>query len=167
LSNRIENYAMIGNGRSAALVGIDGSIDWLCLPTFSDAACFAALLGTFDNGCWSIAPVGDVRPARRYRGDTMVLETTFTAADGSAAMLVDFMLRPDPEHDCPEISVVRIVRGVRGTVALRSDLSLRFNYGKSYPWVRQVDATTVTATAGHETVVVRAGAAGAAGPAAM
>ena len=157
MSNRIENYAMIGNGRSAALVGVDGSIDWLCLPTFSDAACFAALLGSYENGCWAIAPVGDFRAARRYRGDTMVLETTFTTADGSVATLVDFMPRPPVGDDCPPINLVRIVRGVNGTVRLRSDLALRFDYGKSHPWVRHVDPTTVTATAGSEAIVIRAG----------
>jgi GH15 family glucan-1,4-alpha-glucosidase len=157
LSNLIENYAMIGNGRSAALVGVDGSIDWLCLPSFSDAACFAALLGSHENGCWSIAPVGDFRPSRRYRGDTMVLETAFTMADGSIALVVDFMPRPPDGDDRPNIDLVRIVRGVKGTVRLRSDVALRFNYGKSHPWVRQIDPTTITATAGHEAVVIRAG----------
>ena len=82
MSNLIDNYAMIGNGHTAALVGTDGSIDWLCLPSFSDAACFAGLLGTHENGCWGISPVGDFRTARRYRGDTMVLETEFTTSDG-------------------------------------------------------------------------------------
>ena len=157
MSNLIENYAMVGNGRSAALVGTDGSIDWLCLPSFSDAACFAALLGSHANGCWAIAPVGDFSVSRGYRGDTMVLETTFTTADGSVATLVDFMPRPPDGNDCPDLDLVRIVRGVKGTVRLRSDLALRFNYGKSHPWVRQVDPTTMTATAGAEAVVVRAG----------
>ena len=156
MTNFIENYAMIGNGRSAALVGLEGSIDWLCLPSFSDAACFAALLGSHDYGYWAISPVGDFHPRRRYRGDTMVLETEFVTADGSVATLVDFMPRPPTDDDCTSIDVVRIVRGVKGTVRLRSDMTLRFNYGKSHPWVRQVDEKTMTATAGSEAIVLRA-----------
>ena len=90
MSNRIENDAMIGNGYSAALVGNDGSIDWLWLPTFSDGACFAGLLGDVGNGRWTISPVGDFHVGRRrYRGDTMVLESEFTTAGGGPATPVD------------------------------------------------------------------------------
>src|SRR3954452_19989174 len=104
MASRIEDYALIGDCRTAALVGRDGSIDWLCLPRFDSGACFAALLGTPDNGRWRIAPAGEVRATRRhYRGDTLILETEFETADGVVA-LIDFM---PPRSEAPD--VVRIV----------------------------------------------------------
>ena len=118
LTAPIESYALIGNCYTAALVGLDGSIDWLCLPDFGSAACFAALLGTPDNGRWQIAPVGPHTAARRYRGDTMVLETMFTTPDGGSAVVVDFMPRG---RGGGAVDLVRIVRPIKGTVTLRTD----------------------------------------------
>src|SRR5690348_12092998 len=126
----IEDYALIGDTHTAALVGRDGSIDWLCLPRFDSGAIFAALLGTEQHGRWLITPIGDVRAVRRrYRGDTMVLETEFETDEGSVR-LVDFM---PPRGETPD--VVRIVEGVRGRVPMRMELRLRFDYGRVVPWV--------------------------------
>ena len=153
MSNDIESYAMIGNCYSAALVGRDGSIDWLCLPTFADGACFAALLGTAENGNWRVAPVGDATATRRYRQDTMVLETEFTTAAGGVARVVDFMPRAANE-DAGTVDLVRIVRGVKGTVSFRSDVAFRFDYGRTKPWVQKYDGG-IRATAGPDAVVLR------------
>src|SRR6476661_451112 len=118
---RIEDYGLIGDLQTAALVGRDGSIDWLCFPRFDSGACFAALLGEPRHGRWLIAPVGGVRQVRRrYRGDTLVLETEFET-DAGAVRLLDFML---PTH--PERQVVRLVEGVRGRVPLRMELRVAF-----------------------------------------
>ena len=107
---RIEDYGLIGDCETAALVGRDGSIDWLCWPAFDSDACFAALLGTRKNGRWLIAPAGEItRTTRRYRGDTLILETRFETAEG-AVDLIDFMPPRGKASD-----VVRLVRGVRGT----------------------------------------------------
>lgn len=130
----IEDYGFIGNMRTAALVGRDGSIDWLCLPRFDSGACFAALLGTRDNGRWLIAPRDEVvRTTRRYRGETTILETTFETASGRVT-LVDFLLVPDAEE---HVDVVRLVRGERGVVPMRMELIMRFDYGHIVPWVRR------------------------------
>ncbi len=130
---RIEDYAIIGDTCTAALVGRDGSIDWLCLPRFDSAACFAHLLGERKHGYWSIAPTGRFSSVRRYRGDTLVLETEFETDDGRVR-IVDFM----PAHE--EIpNVVRIVEGLSGAVPLRMDLVIRFDYGWLVPWVRRLD----------------------------
>src|SRR6476646_8485525 len=111
----IGDYGLIGNLATAALVGDDGSKDWLCLPRFDSPACFAALLGTPENGRWRLAPAGEVRAVRRrYRGDTLVLETEFETGDGAAAV-IDFM----PVH-ANRPNLVRIVEGRRGRVAMRS-----------------------------------------------
>ncbi len=146
---RIEDYALIGDCHSAALVSKDGSIDWLCLPRFDDAACFAALLGTRQNGLWRIAPAGVVtRTTRHYRGDTLVLETEFETADGIVA-LIDFMT-------IEQSNVVRIVEGRRGTVPCALELVLRFDYGISVPWVTRLrDGHGIRAVCGAEQVVVR------------
>ncbi len=135
MSNRIEDYAVIGNCETLALVGRDGSIDWLCLPRYDSAACFAALLGEPKHGRWLIAPAADdVRVSRRYCGDTLVLETVFRTASG-AVSLVDFMSRRDGASD-----LVRLVRGLQGEVAMRMELVARFDYGAAVPWVsRQED----------------------------
>ena len=126
----IEDYCMIGDCETAALVSREGSIDWLCWPTFSSGACFAALLGTRDNGYWQIAPVGKVKAIRRqYEAHTLVLETTFETADGEVC-LIDFM-PPRERHS----HVVRIVRGIRGRVAMQTDIAFRFDYGRTIPWV--------------------------------
>jgi GH15 family glucan-1,4-alpha-glucosidase len=146
---RIEDYALIGDCHSAALVCRDGSIDWLGLPRFDSAACFAALLGTRQNGRWLLAPSGIVtNTTRRYLGDSLVLETVFETADGTVA-LIDFMTI-EPSH------VVRIVEGRRGTVPFQSELILRFNYGISIPWVTRLQTGDgVRAVAGPDQVVVR------------
>src|SRR3954451_23349916 len=112
---RIEDYAIIGDCETAALVGRDGSVDWLCWPRFDSGACFAALLGTPDNGCWQLAPVGtEVTSSRRYRGDTLILETTFETPSG-AVLVIDFMAITGDDAD-----IVRTVVGLRGRVRMKS-----------------------------------------------
>jgi GH15 family glucan-1,4-alpha-glucosidase len=130
---RIEDYALIGDLQAAALVERGGSIDWLCFPRFDSAACFAALLGTPEHGRWLLAPVGDGESTRSYLHDTMVLETTWETEDGSVRVF-DFM---PPRGKAPD--VVRIVEGLRGSVPMRSELVIRFDYGHVVPWVRRVD----------------------------
>ena len=128
----LEQYGLIGDCQTAALVGADGSIDWLCLPRFDSPACFAALLGTPEHGRWRIAPVHDARMvAQRYRGDTLIVETELTTNEG-AIRLVDFMSLRSEAAD-----VVRLVEGVRGSVPARLDLTLRSDYGEVVPWVRR------------------------------
>ena len=128
--SRIEDYCLIGDLETAALVSREGSIDWLCWPTFSSGACFAALLGTRDHGFWQIAPAGKVKAIRRqYEAHTLVLETTFETKDGEVC-LIDFM-PPRERHS----HVVRIVSGIRGRVAMQMDLAIRFDYGRTIPWV--------------------------------
>jgi GH15 family glucan-1,4-alpha-glucosidase len=130
----IEDYALIGNTRTAALVGKNGSIDWLCLPRFDAPACFAALLGSEQNGHWRIAPTGTVTNIRRrYHDETLVLETHFETETGAVAV-IDFM----PIHGFDrQVDVVRIVKGLRGEVDIRAELILRFDYGSVVPWVRR------------------------------
>ena len=140
----IEDYALIGDCETAALVSRHGSIDWLCWPTFASPACFAALLGSEDNGHWSIAPKSNFQSTRRYLDHTLVLETTFETETGSA-VLVDFMPPRNRNSD-----VVRIVRGVRGSVDMHMDLVLRFDYGRSVPWVTRMDDRTLRAIAGPD-----------------
>jgi len=136
MSLRIEDYALIGNMQTAALVGIDGSIDWLCVPRFDSAACFAALLGGPEHGRWLIAPEGSVKAVRRnYRGDTLILETIFETNDGVVA-LIDFM--PIKEQS-GQVEVIRLVEGRKGAVAMRMELVLRFDYGEIVPWVRPTE----------------------------
>jgi GH15 family glucan-1,4-alpha-glucosidase len=132
----IADYGFIGNMHTGALVGRDGSLDWLCLPRFDSGACFAALVGTPDNGRWLIAPREPVRrTTRSYRGETMVLETTFET-DSGIVTLVDFLAITGSET-CED--VVRLVRGDRGTVAMQMELIIRFDYGRSVPWIRRQD----------------------------
>jgi GH15 family glucan-1,4-alpha-glucosidase len=146
---RIEDYALIGDCKTAALVGRDGSIDWLCWPRFDSPACFAALLGSSDNGRWLIAPTDEACKARRrYRSGTLVLETEFETEAGSAT-LIDFMRPADGAH------LVRIVTGVSGSVAFRTELVVRFNYGASVPWVNRLDRGAIGAVAGPERLVLR------------
>jgi len=130
---RIEDYALIGDLQTAALVERGGSIDWLCFPRFDSGACFAALLGSARNGRWLIAPEGGGTTRRRYLKDTFVLETTWESDEGSVRVL-DFM---PPRGKAPD--VVRIVEGVRGSVRMRSELVIRFDYGQIVPWVRRAD----------------------------
>ena len=136
----IEDYALIGDCETAALVGRDGSIDWLCWPRFDAGACFAALLGGPEHGRWLVAPAGvapgapEARGRRRYRGDTLILETDFETADG-AVTVIDFMPPRDGSAD-----LVRMVVGRRGRVAMRTALTVRFDYGTTVPWVSHIAA---------------------------
>ncbi len=149
----IEDYALIGDCRSAALVSRDGSIDWLCWPRFDSPACFAAIVGTADNGRWRIAPHDPpVQVSRQYRRGTMILETVFDTKDGSVA-LIDFMTATSGNS-----SVVRIVEGRSGQVAMRLDLALRFDYGSAVPWVTQLHHRTgLRAIAGPDLVLLASG----------
>ena len=145
---RIEDYAVIGDTQTAALVGRNGSIDWLCLPRFDSGACFAALLGTTDHGYWHLGPArGTMATSRRYRGDSLVLETTFTTPEGRVRV-VDCM--PPRERD-PD--VVRVVEGVEGRVPMAMELAIRFDYGRSVPWVRRDDGR-LSAVAGPDALVL-------------
>ena len=127
---RIEDYAVIGDCETAALVGKDGSIDWLCWPKFGSGACFAALLGDAENGRWQIRPAAEVvGTSRKYREHTLILETTFEAKDG-VFTLIDFMPVRGRHSD-----IVRIARGVKGQPSVRMELGLRFDYGRVVPWV--------------------------------
>jgi GH15 family glucan-1,4-alpha-glucosidase len=135
MPGRIEDYGLIGDLQTAALVGRDGSIDWLCLPRFDSPACFAALLGDDTAGRWLLAPAaGGECTRRRYRDDTLVLESEWATADGTVRV-VDLM--PSPRGEAPD--VVRVVEGVAGRVPMATDLVLRFDYGHVTPWIRSVD----------------------------
>ncbi|MFI1928615.1 glycoside hydrolase family 15 protein [Streptomyces sp. NPDC020377] len=136
---RIEDYALIGDEQTAALVGMDGSVDWLCLPRFDSGACFARLLGEEENGHWRIAPQGARGPCTRraYRPDTLVLDTEWETDEGTIRV-TDLMPQRDKAPD-----VVRIVEGLRGRVTVRSTLRLRFDYGWIIPWMRRSDGHRV------------------------
>ena len=149
MSSRIENYGMIGDCHTAALVSRDGSIDWLCLPSFDSGACFAALLGSEENGRWLIAPACEVkRVERRYRENTLILETTFET-EGGAVTLVDCMT---PTTNTPDL--LRQVVGIRGQVPMKMELAIRFDYGSVVPWVRRTE-DGISAIAGPDTVRLR------------
>ena len=142
---RIEDYALIGDGATAALVGNNGSIDWLSFPRFDSASCFAALLGSKENGRWLIAPSGETyQVKRRYRPATLVLETEFSTKDGTV-VLTDCMDHQNERHD-----VYRLVRGTRGRVAMRMELIIRFEYGSVVPWVTRIYDGRLRAVAGPE-----------------
>ena len=151
MSCRIEDYGLIGDCETAALVGRDGSIDWLCWPAFDSDACFAALLGSQEHGRWLIAPAEEVKKiSRRYRNDTLILETRFETADG-AVDLIDFM---PPRGNASD--VVRLVRGVSGRVKLRMQLVIRFGFGADIPWVKKnADGTGLLAICGPDMTVLR------------
>src|SRR5690554_1736672 len=153
MSRPISDYAIIGDCETAALVARDGSIDWLCWPRFDSGACFAALLGTPEHGRWRIAPrEGRPRIRRRYRGDTLVLETEFET-DGGVVAVIDFMpLRSDPKVS----ELVRIVVGRRGRVDMRMDLGFRFDYGRILPWVSRTADGRLRAVAGPHAVFLDA-----------
>jgi GH15 family glucan-1,4-alpha-glucosidase len=154
MAGRIEDYGLIGDCQTAALVGRDGSIDWLCWPRFDGGACFAALLGTDDHGHWRIAPEsGGVATSRRYLGHSLVLETRFETQDG-VVKLVDFM-----PVGSPSSTVVRLAVGERGSVPMRMELVLRFGYGRSTPWVSRIDDGGLRAIAGPDLAVLRTPAA--------
>ena len=147
----IEDYAAIGDGSSVALVGRDGSIDWLCLPRFDSPACFAALLGDERHGRWLLGPVDDYRTERRYVGDTGVLETTFIT-DTGRVQITDLMPVNDHRHD-----VVRRIRGASGTVRMRHEWTVRLGYGRIRPWVhreRRDDTELIVAVAGPDKLVL-------------
>jgi Trehalase-like, N-terminal len=147
----IEDYALIGDCTTAALVGRNGSIDWLCWPHFDSNALFAALLGTSEHGRWRISPADPTpRFSRAYHDGTMVLETVFDTADGRVA-LIDFM-PVGPARS----SVIRLVKGLRGKVSMQLHLALRFDYGVTVPWVTQLDdGSGMSAVAGPSQVVLR------------
>jgi len=147
----IEDYAAIGDGSSVALIGRDGSIDWLCLPRFDSPACFAALLGDERNGRWLIGPAGDHRCERRYVGDSGVLESTYTT-DTGIVQVTDLMPVNDERHD-----VVRRVRGVSGTVRMTHEWTVRLAYGRIRPWVHREyrdGIELIVAVAGPEKLVL-------------
>jgi GH15 family glucan-1,4-alpha-glucosidase len=149
MSTFIEDYALIGDCKSAALVSRDGSIDWLCWPRFDSDACFAALLGTPDHGRWLVAPRDKARITRRYRPDTLILETQFETDEGSAT-LVDFMpFRSDHSE------IVRLVIGTQGKLKMRTELILRFGYGAVVPWVTSLEDGALRAVAGPDMTVLR------------
>jgi GH15 family glucan-1,4-alpha-glucosidase len=144
MTRRIEDYALIGNCETVALVGRDGSIDWMGMPRFDSGACFAALLGDSSHGRWQIAPAGESKVTRRYRGDTMVLETLFETSEGSVCV-VDFMTRRDGVSD-----LVRVVQGVKGKVAMTTEIVVRFDYGSVVPWVAKQPDGRLNFTAGPD-----------------
>src|SRR5260370_12069985 len=146
---KIEDDALIGGCRAAALVGRNGSVDWLCWPRFDSAACFAALLGTPDHGRWLIAPKDPAyRVTRRYRPGRLVLETEFHTETGSA-VVTDFMRPTEGAAD-----LVRTVTGCSGSVAFATELVMRFNYGATVPWVSRLDDGGIDAIAGPERLVL-------------
>ncbi|HET9902572.1 MAG TPA: glycoside hydrolase family 15 protein [Xanthobacteraceae bacterium] len=147
---RIEDYALVGDCETAALVGKDGSVDWLCWPRFDSDACFAALLGTPEHGRWLIAPKDRAaRVTRRYRDGTLILETRFETSEG-AATVIDFMPLRDHVSD-----LVRIVRGERGRVTMQCELIIRFGYGEIVPWVTRLEDGTLRAIAGPDMLLLR------------
>jgi GH15 family glucan-1,4-alpha-glucosidase len=161
VAGRIEDYALVGDMQTAALVGLNGSIDWLCLPRFDSGACFAALLGTERHGHWQIAPTALARAhgtpgapgawdgtvSRRYRGDTLVLETLWETA-GGAVKVIDFM---PPRNGTHPLQLVRIVEGLHGTVEMDCTVRMRFDYGSIVPWVHRTDGR-LSAAAGPDSL---------------
>ena len=144
----IEEYALLGDTQTAALVHRNGSIDWLCLPRFDSSACFSRLLGGPEHGCWGLCPVGTARTSRRYRPGTLVLETEHVAPGGTVRVIDCMPIR----GEAPD--VVRIVEGVEGTVRMRMTLAIRFDYGAAMPWVRQIDGV-LRAVAGPDALELR------------
>ncbi len=150
MSLKIEDYAMIGDCQTAALVGRDGSIDWLCWPRFDSGACFARLLGDETNGRWLLAPTdASARVTRAYRGNSLILESRYETETGSA-LVIDFM----PDY-LPEGSLVRIVQGLRGTVTFRTELVIRMNYGVAVPWIRRWADGSLRAVSGPDALILR------------
>ncbi|ALO06542.1 Glucoamylase [Streptomyces venezuelae] len=151
MAGRIEDYALVGDLETAALIGTDGSVDWWCAPRFDSPACLAALLGDPAHGRWLLAPVGKTRCTRRsYRGDTLVLDTFWESVTGTVRV-TDFMPPRSPgsaHEDGPRI--IRVVEGIAGRVAMRSELGLRFHHGSIVPWTRAVDGSTVASVAGPD-----------------
>jgi GH15 family glucan-1,4-alpha-glucosidase len=153
VASKIEDYGLLGNGQTAALVGRDGSIDWLCLPRFDSPSCFAALLGRPEHGRWVIAPRDRARATRRqYREDTLVLETEFET-DAGTVRLTDFMPRWPDGRDAGRNELIRIVEGVTGCVRMHLEWVVRFDYGSVVPWVRRSHGGLV-ATAGADSLIL-------------
>lgn len=149
MASRIEDYALIGDGRTAALVGRDGSIDWLCWPRFDASALFAKLLGTEDHGFWKIAPVAEqAKHSWRYRSGSLVLETYHTTREGEVRV-TDYMPAGDGSH------LIRLVEGRKGRVAMRMELAVRFDYGSAVPWVTRSELGDLRAISGPHKVVLR------------
>src|SRR5690349_14188642 len=151
MSSRIEDYAIIGDGETAALLSREGSIDWLCWPRFDSAACFAALLGRPEHGRWLMAPKASSTSRRQYRRGTLILETTFETPTGTA-MVIDFMPPRGSASD-----VVRVVRGMSGSVRFRSEFIVRFDYGSIIPWISHADGapTELHVVAGPDKLTLR------------
>mgnify|MGYP001260840172 CR=1 FL=1 len=147
---RIEDYALIGDCETAALVGRDGSVDWLCFPRFDSDSCFARLIGTEQNGYWRLCPVGRCTSERRYRPGTLILETTFKT-DSGRVRVIDFM----PPRTASS-KVVRIVEGLEGKVEMRSEMAARFDYGISVPWASRIKDGAISLVAGASMLLFRA-----------
>jgi GH15 family glucan-1,4-alpha-glucosidase len=148
MSSRIEDYAMIGDCHTAALVSRGGSIDWLCLPRFDSGACFAALLGTPENGRWLLAPAAEATTSRRrYRDGSLVLETDYETPDGAATVIDCMPVREQVPN------LVRIVEGKRGQLRMRMELIIRFDYGSIVPWVQRIEGG-ISAIAGPERLLL-------------
>ena len=149
MPSRIEHYGFIGNLHGSALVSRDGSMDWLCLPRFDSASCLTALLGRDDHGCWALHPAVEVRTIqRRYRPGTLILESDY-GCDGGAIRIIDFMPLGEGKH-----TVIRIIEGLEGTVEVNAELSVRFGYGGSTPWITKPDGEIQLTTA-PDTLVLR------------
>jgi GH15 family glucan-1,4-alpha-glucosidase len=150
VTQRIEDYGLVGDLQTAALVGRDGSVDWLCFPRFDSSSCFGALVGTPENGRWLIAPAeGGAATARRYRDNTLVLESEWQTSTGRVRV-IDFM---PPRGKAPDI--VRIVEGLDGSVEMSTELAIRFDYGSVTPWVQRLDDDTLLAIAGPDGITLR------------
>jgi GH15 family glucan-1,4-alpha-glucosidase len=160
MPSRIEDYALIGDCETAALVARDGSIDWLCWPRFDSPACFASLLGTPENGRWRIAPAQEVKSiTRHYVEETLVLETSFVTEEG-AVTITDFMPPRVQTGDTDVSDLVRLVTGRRGSVAMEMELVLRFDYGQAVPWVEKLhDGSGISGVVGPDRVILRSPAA--------
>jgi GH15 family glucan-1,4-alpha-glucosidase len=150
VAERVEDYALLGDLQTAALVGRTGSVDWLCFPRFDSSSCFGALLGGPEHGRWLLAPADSTQPATwRYRDDTLILETEWQTPSGRIRV-IDFM---PPRETKPDI--VRIVEGLHGSVRMRTELVMRFDYGSVVPWVRRIDDATLVALGGPDGLVLR------------
>jgi len=156
MPSRIEDYALIGDCETAALVARDGSVDWLCWPRFDSPACFASLLGTPDNGRWRIAPAGEVKSiTRQYVEETLVLETSFVTEKGEVT-ITDFMPPRVQSGDTDISDLVRMVTGRHGSVAMEMELVLRFDYGQAVPWVEKLsDGSGISGVVGPDRVILR------------
>ncbi|MEX0168340.1 glycoside hydrolase family 15 protein [Streptomyces sp. LMG1-1-1.1] len=155
MAGRIEDYALVGDLETAALIGTDGSVDWWCAPRFDSPACLAALLGDPGHGRWLLAPVGETRCTRRsYRGDTLVLDTVWESLSGSVRV-TDFMPPRSLDEGTP--TIVRVVEGLTGRVVMRGESSVRFHHGSIVPWTRSVNRRTVASVAGPDAAYLTCG----------